>query len=297
MIKLKALAKINLTLEVLAKRPDGFHEVRSVIQTINLYDSFSFQPGRGIVIRCDNKDWRPQQSLVNRAANLLKEETGYPGGVVIEISKKIPLSSGLGGDSSDAAAVLVGLNRLWNLGISPGGLAEMASRLGSDVPFFLSGGTALLQGRGEVVSPLPTMQKMQLVLLMPPVQSLDNKTEKMYKSLNAGCYTNGRITEGLVMLLTRDEEITPANMFNVFEGVAYESFKGLDDYRQKFLQAGAESVQLAGSGPALFTIVKEKIKAEKIYTELKKQGLEVYLTETVGGEGVERENENVRGRK
>ncbi len=281
MIKLEAPAKINLTLEVLAKHNDGFHEVRSIIQTINLCDSFSFQPGKEIVIKCDKENWDSQKSLVTRAAVLLQAETGCARGAIIGLSKKIPLSSGLGGDSSDAAVVLSGLNRLWNLGISLGGLAELASQLGSDVPFFLSGGTALLQGRGELVSPLPSMQKMWLVLLMPPVQSLDNKTAQMYKSLNAKHYTDGRQTEEVVGLLTKGEDIAPANLFNIFENIAFNSFEGLDGYRKKFLKAGASRVHLAGSGPALFTMVKEKAEAEKIYSGLKRQGLEAYLAETL----------------
>jgi 4-diphosphocytidyl-2-C-methyl-D-erythritol kinase len=281
MIKLEAPAKINLTLEVLAKHNDGFHEVRSIIQTINLCDSFSFQPGKEIVIKCDKENWDSQKSLVTRAAVLLQAETGCARGAIIGLSKKIPLSSGLGGDSSDAAAVLSGLNRLWDLSISQKGLAEMASQLGSDVSFFLSGGTALLQGRGETVSPLPSMQKMWLVLLMPPVKRPDNKTARLYKNLNAGHYTDGQMTEEVVVLLTKGEDIALANLFNVFENVADESFKGLDDCRQRFLQAGADSVHLAGSGPALFTMVKEKTRAQKIYTELKGQGLEAYLAETL----------------
>ncbi|MFC1865536.1 4-(cytidine 5'-diphospho)-2-C-methyl-D-erythritol kinase [Chloroflexota bacterium] len=281
MIKLLAPAKINLTLEVLAKRSDGFHEILSVIQAIGFGDSFSFQPGKEIVIKCDNKTWSAQQSLATRAAALLKQETGYSEGAVIEVSKKIPLSSGLGGDSSDAATVLSGLNRLWDLNISKGGLAKMGSQLGSDVPFFLFGGTALLRGRGEMVSPLPSLKKMWLVLLMPPVKRLNNKTALLYKNLSTGHNTDGRMTEELVALLTREGQITPDNLYNVFENVAYESFKGLDEYRQRFTQAGAESVHLAGSGPALFTMAKEKARAKKIYTELKGQELEAYLAETL----------------
>ena len=158
----------------------------------------------------------------------------------------------------------------------------MASQLGSDVPFFLFGGTALLRGRGEMVSPLPPLKKMWLVLLMPPpVKRLSSKTARLYKSLNAGHYTDGRVTEELVALLARDGQITPDNLYNVFENIAYESFKGLDEYRQRFTRAGAESVHLAGSGPALFTMVKEKARAKKIYTVLKGQELEAYLAETL----------------
>ena len=169
MLTFLAPAKINLTLEVLAKRADGFHEIRSVIQTIKLYDRFSFKPASEISIKCGYNGWHAGESLVSRAAALLKKTSGYTDGATIELSKKIPLLSGLGGDSSGVAAVLLGLNKLWRLALAPGELARLASQLGSDTPFFLFGGTALLQGKGETVSPLPPLRHMWVVLLIPPV--------------------------------------------------------------------------------------------------------------------------------
>ncbi|MFH1662557.1 MAG: 4-(cytidine 5'-diphospho)-2-C-methyl-D-erythritol kinase [Chloroflexota bacterium] len=281
MLTVLAPAKINLTLEALAKRPDGFHEVHSVIQTIKLYDSFSFKPGKKLVIKCDYTGWLAGESLVSRVAGLLKETSGYTGGATIELLKKIPLLSGLGGDSSDAATVLLGLNRLWGLALAPGELARLASQLGSDVSFFLFGGTALLQGRGEIVSPLPSLPHMWVVLVIPPATRSGGKTGLLYSRLKENHYTNGQKTEKLVSLLTKGGGVAPDNLFNVFESVAYNIFKGLDGYRQKFLRAGAASVHLAGSGPALFTMIKEKAQAEKIYSGLKKQGLEAYLAETL----------------
>ena len=286
MITVLAPAKVNLTLEVLAERPDGFHEVRSVIQTINLCDKLRFQSGKKMVIKCDDTGWLSEESLVPKAASLLKKKSGHPFGATIELSKKIPLLSGLAGDSSDAAAVLYGLNKLWRLAFSLGELAQLASQLGSDVPFFLSGGTALLQGRGELVIPLPSLPHMWVVLLIPAVPRSSGKTGRLYASLKANHYTDGQVTEELVASLTKGEDIAPANLFNVFGSIADEAFDGLVGYRRQFMQAGAENVHLAGSGPALFTIVNEKTKAEKIYSELKGQGLEAYLAETLEGVGV-----------
>jgi len=148
-LTLQAPAKLNLTLEVLAKRRDGFHEIRSVIQTINLCDSLRFQLSRNIEFNSDQSSWIPEKSLVAKAASLLQEVTGCGKGATIEVNKRIPLLSGLGGDSSDAAATLRGLNKLWGLGLSQGELLELASQLGSDVAFFLYGGTALVEGRGR----------------------------------------------------------------------------------------------------------------------------------------------------
>jgi 4-diphosphocytidyl-2-C-methyl-D-erythritol kinase len=280
MLTVYAPAKVNLTLEVLGKRGDGFHEIRSVIQTISLCDRLGFKQADNLVFNCDQSGWRAQESLIPRAASLLKATSGYTRGAVIEVGKRIPLLSGLGGDSSDAAAVLRGLNRLWDLALSPGELARLASKLGSDVTFFLSGGTALAQGRGEFVSPLPQLPHSWMVLLVPAVR-LANKTQRLYASLKESHHTQGEATDELVGRLTRGEQVAPGSLFNVFEAVAYGIFSGLDDCRRRFLQAGAESVHLAGSGPTLFTLVKNQAEAEKIHCNLQKQGLECYLAETL----------------
>ena len=281
MLTILAPAKLNLTLEVLAKRPDGFHEILSIIQTINLCDRLCFRLSEKMVFRCDDTVWLAEKSLVSRAASLLKETTGYPKGAIIELSKKIPLLSGLAGDSSDAAVVLRGLNELWGLAFPLGELAQLASQLGSDVPFFLFGGTALVQGRGELISPLPSLPHTWVVLLMPSVPKLIGKTGRLYASLKTSHYTEGQMTEKLVASLTRGEEVAPARLFNVFENVAFDSFAGLKDHRKQFLQAGASSVHLAGSGPALFTLIRNKAQAEKIYGNLQQLGLESCLTDTL----------------
>ena len=282
MITVLAPAKLNLTLEVLAKRPDGFHEIRSVIQTIKLCDRLDFKPGKKIVVRCDDAGWLAAESLVPRAAGLLKETSGYSEGATIELAKRIPLLSGLAGDSSDAAALLLGLNRLWGLRYSSGELARLARQLGSDVAFFLFGGTALVQGRGEVVSPLPPLPGMWAVLLLPSVPRSAGKTGRLYASLKPEHYSSGWATEELVALLTRGGYVTPDNLFNVFDSIAYDCFDGLDGYRGRFLKAGAGSVHLAGSGPALFTLLRDRAQADIIYGNLKEQGLEAYLVETMG---------------
>jgi 4-diphosphocytidyl-2-C-methyl-D-erythritol kinase len=287
MLTLLAPAKINLTLEVLAKRRDGFHEIRSVILTINLCDSLHFQLSQNIEFKCDMPKWIPEESLVSKATSLLQEVTGCTKGATIEINRRIPLMSGLGGDSSDAAAILRGLNKLWELSLSPGELLELAARLGSDVAYFLYGGTALVEGRGEIVIPLPPLPHMWVVVMMPPVPLLPGKTGRLYASLNATHYTDGQITKRLVALLTKGNEVIPSNLFNVFDDVAYDNFSGLGGYWKQFSEAGASSVHRAGSGPALFTLIKDKSQAEELYICLQQQGLECYLTETLAGiEGV-----------
>jgi 4-diphosphocytidyl-2-C-methyl-D-erythritol kinase len=280
---LQAPAKLNLTLEVLAKRQDGFHEIRSVIQTISLCDSLRFQLSQNIEFNCDQPDWIPEKSLVSKAVGLLQEVTGCNKGAAIEVNKRIPLLSGLGGDSSDAAAILRGLNELWGLGLSLEELLELASQLGSDVAFFLYGGTALVEGRGEVVIPLPSVSAMWVVLLLPPVPRMPRKTERLYAMLKASHYTGGQITDRLVVWLTGGGEVISSMLFNVFGGVALDNFARLKRYWEQFVNAGAESVHLAGSGPTLFTLMKDRAQAEEVYRRLQEQGLESYLVETIRG--------------
>jgi len=281
MLTLNAPAKLNLTLEVLAKRPDGFHEIRSVIQAINLQDSLRFELSQNINFKSNKSDWIPAESLVSKAARLLQEITGCSKGATIEVSKRIPLASGLGGDSSDAAAVLRGLNKLWGLGLSLAELLKLASQLGSDVAFFLYGGTALVESRGEVVTPLPPLPHMWVVLVVPPVPKMPNKTKQLYASLKASHYTDGQITERLAEELEAGREFTPSLLFNTFENVAFTHFSELSVYREHMVKVGATNVHLAGSGPTLFTLIKDKAQAEELYIRLQQQGLESYLTDTL----------------
>jgi 4-diphosphocytidyl-2-C-methyl-D-erythritol kinase len=280
MLAVSAPAKLNLTLEVLGKRPDGFHEIRSVIQSINLCDCLRFQLNQEVIFKSDMPDWHSEKSLVSGAASLLQETSGYFKGATIEVEKRIPLMSGMGGDSSDAAAVLRGLNELWGLGLSQGKLLELAARLGSDVSFFLYGGTALAEGRGEAVTPLPPLPWIGAVLVVPDVPRLPGKTKRLYASLEASHYTDGQITGRLVKTLREEREFKPSLLFNTFENVAFAEFSGLKVYREHLLKLGAEAVHLAGSGPTLFTLLKDKAQAEDLATRCQQHGMEVYLVET-----------------
>ncbi len=281
MLTVLAPAKLNLTLEVLAKRPDGLHEIRSVIQTINLCDSLRFQLSQGIEFKSDMPNWIAEDSLVSKAGSLLQEATGGTEGATIEVSKRIPLVSGLGGDSSDAVAILRGLNKLWELGLSRDELLKCAAQLGSDVAFFVYGGTALVEGRGEIVTPLSPLPHMWVILMMPPLPRLVGKTGRLYASLKSSHYTDGQITERLVEALRQGRGFNPSLLFNTFENIAFDSFTGLSEYWQKFVKAGAQEVHLAGSGPALFTLIGDKAQAEELYKNLQQQGLECYLTDTL----------------
>jgi len=276
----KAYAKINLTLEVIGKREDGYHEIASVIQAIDLCDILSFQPREHIYLACEVPQLVSPNNLVFKAAKLLQDFTGSSGGAAISLEKAIPLASGLGGGSSDAAATLQALNEIWGLNLAPENLKRIAANLGSDIFFFLSGGTtALVEGRGEKVTRLPPLPKTWVILIRPPIE-IANKTQKMYASLDPSHFTQGKSTQKVVELIKRGDRITPQFCYNVFDEVAFSFFPGLDEYRLRFLAAGASQVHLAGTGPTLFTLVEERAQGEEICRRLKKERVEVYLTET-----------------
>jgi len=273
MLTLHAYAKINLTLEILGKRSDGYHEIATVFQEIDLKDTLSFGEDRELKVEGDD--------LALEAARLLQQEAGLSKGASISIKKNIPRAAGLGGSSSDAAATLRALNELWGLGFPLPRLVEVASRVSADTAFFLCGGTALGQGRGEHITPLPPFPSSWLVLFRPPVNIPPSKTKSLYSFLNQSHFTRGQFTKSLVELLYKGREVPPSSLFNAFEKVAFTAFPGLEQYWQRFSALGADNIHLAGSGPALFTLVKDKAQGEKLYHALKREGLEAYLVRTI----------------
>jgi 4-diphosphocytidyl-2-C-methyl-D-erythritol kinase len=281
MITISAPAKINLTLEVLGKRADGYHEIRSVIQTISLCDRLSFELADGLEFKSDSAEWVAEKSLVSKAAVWLQQVSGTAKGAMISVKKRIPLLAGLGGDSSDAAATLRGLNQLWGLGLTREQLIPLARQLGSDVAFFLYSGTALVEGRGEIVTPLPPLPHRWVVVAVPPVPRQPGKTRQLYESLKPGHYTDGQTAQKLVAEIQAGREFSTSLLFNTFESVALTRFSGLDVSRQHMVKMGAPNVHLAGSGPALFTLMEDKAQAGALCSRLKEQRLEPYLAETL----------------
>ena len=157
-------------------------------------------------------------------------------------------------------------------------------RLGSDVPFFLYGGTALVEGRGEKITPLPPLPQHWVVLMIPDMPRLPEKTKRLYARLKPNHYTDGQITERFIKALKEGGRIKPSLLFNTFENVAFDQFPGLKVYKEHFLKLGAPDVHLAGSGPALFTMIKDKAEAEDLYTRCKQQGVGCHLATTLLGE-------------
>jgi 4-diphosphocytidyl-2-C-methyl-D-erythritol kinase len=274
-----APAKINLTLEVLKKRADGFHDIRSIVQTVNFNDKIKIAASPHLEIKCSLPEWSLNKSLINKAINLLKNSAAGNQGAIIEIEKHIPLSSGLGGDSSDTAAVLRGLNLLWNLKLSQRDLLAYGAQLGSDVSLFLYGGTMLMEGKGEIIRPLKPMPHMSVVLLMPPIKRPENKTQQMYAQLSARQYTTGKNTQDFINMLEGKAAAPGLSLFNVFDDVGARYFSGLIEYKQKFMAAGAHEVHLAGSGPTLYSAMRDESKAYDIHQKLIGMKLEAYLTD------------------
>jgi len=280
-LTLQAYAKINLTLEVLSKRPDGYHEISSIIQTISLADTLTFEPNKTLDFRCDVLDLQTPDNLVFKAARLLQQTTGSNKGAIISLTKIIPVAAGLGSGSTDAATTLHVLNQLWQLNLSLDKLTDLAAKLGSDVAFFLYGGTALAKARGEQITPLPPIAQLWLVLLEPPIEPVSNKTAQLYSQLNPSHFTSGQSTQKLVAHLNHGGKVEEAFIFNIFEQVAFDFFPKLSGYRSILLKAGARSVHLAGSGPALFALAPDKAHGEAILKRLENGGQKGYLVHTV----------------
>lgn len=258
LLRLRAPAKINWTLEVLGKRPDGYHEIRSVMQTIDLCDEIALAPAAAIALTIDGDAAQlageaPEANLAFRAAQLLRDRTGQRGGAHIQLTKRIPIAAGLGGGSSDAAAVLRGLRTLWDLDCADDELAAIAAELGSDVPFFLRGGLALISGRGDVVEPLPDAASRSLVISLPKRSSGSDKTTRMYGALRPEHDTDGTRTTRLVERLRRGEPLRDEDLCNMFEAVLWEvDPQGAAAFSRARELGGAP--HLCGSGPAFFTL-------------------------------------------
>ncbi|MCX8126699.1 MAG: 4-(cytidine 5'-diphospho)-2-C-methyl-D-erythritol kinase [Dehalococcoidia bacterium] len=282
MLILRAPAKVNLVLEVLGKRNDGYHEIRTILQTVDLCDTLKLELADTFHFECPVEALQGLENLVVRAARLLAEAAGVKSGVSITLDKRIPWGVGLGGGSSDAAACLLGLNRLWGLNMSVDQLRPIGERLGSDVPFFLYGGTCLVEGKGERVLPLPDLLSPWVVLLVPYLPVVTEKTRRMYQSLTQMDMSDGNKVEVVYRRLTKGEPVSSDLLFNAFERMAQQMFPGLTAYWQQFETAAREKVLLCGSGPALFSLHPTKEAAETVVSRLKERGIEANAVRCLG---------------
>ena len=236
-VRVVAFAKVNLCLEVLGKRNDGFHEVRSIMQSIDVADELTIEEASDLTVSCDLPELAGEENLAMRAATALLERYSHDGGARITIRKGIPVASGMGGASADAAAALVGLVNLWGMKVQPSDLQIVAADLGSDVPFFLTGGTTIVKGRGHIVYPLSTTPLLWLVLVVPP-HSVERKTAALYRRLTPEDWSGGERVDRLAEAITEGRGVSPVLVSNVFERVAVSVFPALIGYREAMLAAG-----------------------------------------------------------
>ncbi len=278
-------AKLNLTLEVIRRRPDGYHELASIFQAVDLRDTLEIIRAGNLSVQCDRADLESESNLVIRAARLLRDAARVRDGARLTLTKRIPVAAGLGGGSSDAAAALVGLNHLWRVGFQRPRLAEIGAEVGSDVPFFLGSATALVRGRGEVLFRLPALSPHLAVIVRPDLAVPADKTRRLYAALNRGDYRRGNSTEALARSLEAGGPLDPAVLVNSFERAAREIFPELGRAVAALVDAEAPWIRLAGSGPCLYTMFADdevgRQRSAVVSERLRSRGLEVYVARTL----------------
>lgn len=265
----KAPAKINLTLDVLEKRKDGYHEVEMVMTTIDLADRLELTqiPQDQVAIVSRNR-FVPadERNLAYQAATLMKERYGVKKGVEISINKVIPVAAGLAGGSSDAAATLRGLNELWGLGLSMEELAELGAEIGSDVSFCVHGGTALAKGRGEKIQRLPAPPACWVVLAKP---SIGVSTSEIYRGVDVDKVRHPDTQAMVAALHNGNYEEVCARMGNALEGVTLSMYPEVRHIKKQMERFGADSVLMSGSGPTVFGLVRHDSRMQRVYNGLR----------------------------
>jgi 4-diphosphocytidyl-2-C-methyl-D-erythritol kinase len=274
----KAPAKINLSLDVLHRREDNYHEVEMVMTMIDLADRLEMSElPRDTIIISSQAGYIPldEKNLAFKAAKLIKERYKVKQGVYIHLDKKVPVSAGLAGGSSDAAAALRGLNRLWNLNIAMEDLQRLGGELGSDVPFCVSGGTAIARGRGEILKPLGSPPQCWVVLAKLPISV---STADIYGKLKADHIKNRPDTAGVLKAI-KEQNFSSlcGSIGNVLEEVTLRLYPEVRYLKECMLRLGAEGVLMSGSGPTVFGLVSKETKATRIYNGLRGFCKEVYM--------------------
>jgi 4-diphosphocytidyl-2-C-methyl-D-erythritol kinase len=278
----RAYAKINLGLEVLGRREDGYHEIRTILQTIELGDDLRFAPrDGGIELEVRGADVPADPSnLVWRAAALLAEASGCNRGVSIRIEKRVPPGAGLGGGSSDAALTLLALDRLWNTRASPEDLQQIAGRLGMDVPFFLHGGTAIAVGRGDEVYPLALAVDFPIVLILPD-----------FSVSTAAAYRNLRLTKRESRLTLQHlawgvpgVRLRLKELVNDLESATGKHSVAIGEYKKRLLECGAFGSMMSGSGSSVFGMFQDEAAARCATDSLRAPGIRTIATRTLGGD-------------
>lgn len=283
-ITIKTYGKINLYLEVNKKRDDGYHELQMVMQSISLYDRVSVKEiEKNEISIYTNSPYIPKDdgNIAVKAAKLIKEEFHIDKGVEITIDKNIPVAAGLAGGSANAAAVLKGLNELWELGLSEGKLRDLGLRLGADVPFSVMEGAAIAEGIGERLTPISGLKNTWMVLCKPGISV---STPEVYRELDLSVLKEKPLPkEFLTAIENRDLRSISNNMYNALESVTLKKHDVVEDIKKKMMQYNAIGTMMTGSGPTVFGIFKDQERAKKAARNLKKHYHQTYVVTTYNG--------------
>ena len=283
MITEAAYAKINLGLNILGKRADGYHEVAMVMQSVGLSDTITISEGKGIEISTNIAGLScGPDNLAYKAAALLAERAGLEPNVHIDLEKRIFMAAGLAGGSSDAAAVLRGLNRYWGLGLTNDELRQEAAKLGSDIPFCIEGGTALALGRGEIIEPLEDLPEAIVVLAKP--RGIEVSTAWVYKNYNEGRVIRVPKIRRMAEHIAEGAPALVPYMANVLETVTIPEYPVLASLKAAMVGAGAYYAMMSGSGPTVFAFVDSQDTARQVLAALADFDVETALTTTLGRE-------------
>ncbi|MDN7229348.1 4-(cytidine 5'-diphospho)-2-C-methyl-D-erythritol kinase [Planococcus liqunii] len=281
MLYVKAPAKINLTLDVLHKRPDNYHEIEMIMTTVDLADRIGLKATEsGIYIEsADRFVPNDSRNLAYQAAQLLKDTFNIKSGVIISLDKQIPVAAGLAGGSSDAAATLKGLNQLWQLNLSLDELAELGAKIGSDVSFCVYGGTALAKGRGEIIQELPAPPNCWVILAKP---TIGVSTAEVYGAFDAKKAEHPNTQEMIQALSAGDYNAMCANLGNALESVTLNLYPEVAQIKEQMKKFGADAVLMSGSGPTVFGLVQQEARIPRIYNGLRGFCAEVYAVRLIG---------------
>ena len=255
---LPSFAKVNLMLCVVGRRDDGFHELFTVFQSVSLHDSITFRDGERIELTCPNKSIpRDERNLIVKAAILLRERHGIDRGAAMHLTKRIPSPGGLGGGSSNAAVALIGLSRLWELDVPFEDLLSVADELGSDVPFFLYGGTAIGTGRGNEIEPIPDVGAGNLLIITPNVRV---STPDAFKRLGAQNLTSVDAERILIVCRLEAEKLDPrqSDLVNDMEAAVFAAHPEIERVRGTLLDLGAANAMMSGSGASVFAVFEKE---------------------------------------
>ena len=279
-ISVKALAKINLGLDVVRRREDGYHEVKMVMQTIHLFDRLEMKKTAGGITMTTNLSFLPtnENNLVYRAAKLLMDEFQIRDGIDVKLHKHIPVAAGMAGGSTDAAAVLYGMNRMFELGLSQEELMQRGVKIGADVPYCIMRGTALAEGIGEQLTALPPMVKCPVLIAKPQISV---STKFVYENLKLDENTVHPDIDRLVEDIRRkDLAAITSDMGNVLETVTIPNYPVIAEIKEHMMEHGAAGAMMSGSGPTVFGLFDDKEKAVAAYEAMQAYGLakQVYLT-------------------